>query len=189
MSKTKIENKLPVVARSDGFEQCCICGNFFKNINWHHTIPRSCGGHESLQIPLDGSCHTTLHAKADAVVARIGAKKSGPLQKFWSDETAERRAEVWLKILVDALLRPPVSSNAKMTLLPMVHADPATRQGLELLKKDLAGITNMEQTLLFCINFTLSSKGYKKNGKELNYSEDRTKNSGKSINRRKTNLW
>lgn len=188
---SKIENKLPVVTRSDGFEQCCICTKWFKNIHWHHTIPRACGGEDSLQIPIDGSCHTTLHAKADAIVARIGASKSDPLPTYWSDPAAERRAEVWLKILVDALLRPPVSSNAKMTLLPMVHADPATRQGLELLKKDLTGITNMEQTVLFCINYTLRSKGYKKNGEERHHDQQRngTKDQNQSNSKRKTNLW
>lgn len=186
----KIENRLPVVTRPDGFEQCCICLKWFKNIHWHHTTPRSLGGEDSLQIPIDGSCHTTLHAKSEAVVARIGAKRSDPIKAFWSDPAVEQRADVWLKILVDALLRPPVSADVKMTLLPMVHADPATRNGLELLKKDLPGITNMEQTVLYCINYTLSSKGYK-NGKQKHhdFEESRTKDQNQGYPRRKPDLW
>jgi hypothetical protein len=183
-----MENKLPVVKRADGCELCCICMNWFANIHWHHTIPRSLGGSDSLQIPIDGACHTTLHAHADAIVARIGAKNPKPLRKFWADPETELRAKTWLEILVKALLSPPVSSNAKMTLLPMVHADPATRQGLELLKKDLPGITNMEQTILYCINHTLRSKGLKNDNKKTDISKQ-SADKDKSHNRRKTNLW
>lgn len=183
-----MENRLPVVKRADGFEQCCICLNWFANVHWHHTIPRSLGGVDSLQIPIDGACHTTLHAQAEAIVARIGAKKAKVLKRGWADPKAELRAKTWLDILVSALRQPPVSSDLKMTLLPMVHADPVMRQGLEMLKKDLPGITNMEQAILYCINFTLRSKGLY-NDKKKSSSRQGPTDQDKGSGRGKTNLW
>lgn len=180
-----MENKLPA-REQGGLTQCCICHTWTRTIHYHHTIPRSLGGEDSLQIPLDADCHNNLHAKADAIVAslRTGTKK--PLPRFWADPRAEARAEQWLQILIHAMLNPPVAAGDKMTLLPMIKVDGATRQGLDLLKKDLPGVSNLEQVLQFCINYTLQSRGYK-NDKSKDSDSKGRKN--KTNHSRTPNLW
>lgn len=161
-----MENLLP--ARVEGqFTFCCICLKPTATPHWHHTIPRSLGGEDSLQIPLDADCHNTLHHKASSIVANIKGGKKKKLGQFWPSTESERRAEQWLQILVQAMLFPPISANSeKQTLLPMIKVGPRVRQGLDLLKKDLPGITNIEQTLLYCVMYTLQSKGYNNNVNE-----------------------
>lgn len=139
--------------------RCIICGQFTRSIHWHHTVPRSLGGEDSLQIPIDGNCHTTLHAKSEAVVSRMRGNRQKPVGQFWESVEAEQRAEPWLKILVEAMLNPPVEPGQREILLPMIKVPADLRLDLELLKRDLPGITNMSQALLYCIEFTLKAKG------------------------------
>ncbi|QYW03299.1 hypothetical protein pEaSNUABM14_00340 [Erwinia phage pEa_SNUABM_14] len=160
------ENRLPAETKG-ALTRCIICGQFSRAIHYHHTVPRSLGGEHSLQIPIDGNCHTTLHAKAEAVVARLAGNRKQPIGQFWDDPDAEQRAEMWLTILVDAMLNPPVQPGQKEVLLPMIKVDLETRHALELLKRDTPGITNMGQVLRYCIETTLKVKGLK-NGKSEN---------------------
>ncbi|AXG67692.1 hypothetical protein JA33_318 [Dickeya phage vB_DsoM_JA33] len=171
------ENRLYANERN-GLTQCCICGTFTKAIHWHHTIPQSLGGKDSLQIPLDGNCHTALHAKASAVVSKMHGKRKTPVGEFWDDPKAEQAAEVWLKILVDAMLVPPVDPSSKMILLPSIQVDVETRLALELLKRDTPGITSMSQVLRFCIEATLKIKGLR-NDEQQEFSHSRSERNGK----------
>lgn len=161
--------------------RCCICHKLTRNIHWHHTTPRSLGGEESLQIPLDGDCHTTLHAKANAVISRLSGGRKKPVGDFWTDPETERRAEPWLKILIEAMLNPPVVPGQKEILLPMIKVDVDTRFALELLKRDTPGMTNMSQVLRFCIEYTLRNKGIKNEN-----SEHRT---NQKTGKKRTDLW
>ncbi|MGL5013458.1 MAG: HNH endonuclease signature motif containing protein [Bacteroidales bacterium] len=183
-----MENRLPAET-SGNLTRCIICTKMTGAINWHHTIPRSLGGTESLQIPVCGDCHTSLHSNALGVVAQISkpskSNKSNATNKtYWSNPADQQRAKHWLQILVQALLLPPISVGDKKTLLPMIAVDSSTRQQLSLMQKDLQGVTNLEQLLLFCINYTLKNRGYK-NGKEPQLNKGR---SSKSINGR-SHLW
>lgn len=163
--------------------RCIICGNFSRAIHYHHTVPRSLGGEISLQIPIDGNCHTTLHAKAEAVVAKLAGNRKQPVGTFWDNPDAERRAQTWLDILVDAMLNPKVAPGQKEVLLPMIKVDMTTRHALELLKRDTPGITNMSQVLRYCIETTLKVKGLK-NG------NSKSTHSGHQGTRKKRNeLW
>lgn len=176
-----VENRLPAEKRGD-LVRCIICGQFSRAIHYHHTVPRSLGGEASLQIPIDGNCHTTLHAKAEATVSRLNGKRREPVGQFWDDPQAEQNAETWLRILVDAMLNPPVAAGQKEILLPMIKVPADTRFALDLLKRDLPGITNMTQVLLYCIEFTLKAKGLRN---EKDDEHGRHKGTGKDRNR----LW
>lgn len=178
---SKLENKLAADI-VNGMTRCCICGCLTKNIHWHHTIPRSCGGEDSLQIPLDGNCHTTLHAKADAIVSKLHGRRRDPIGAYWPEIASEQRAEVWLRILVDALMFPPVEIGQKEILLPMIKVDVETRLQLDMLKRDLPGITNMSQVLRFCIEHTLRNRGLKNDNQNDRSTNQR---SGKKRNQ----LW
>lgn len=159
------ENKLFAEERN-GMIRCCICGTFTKAIHWHHTIPQSLGGKDSLQIPLDGNCHTALHAKASATVSRLNGKKKQPVGEYWENPEVEHNAEVWLGILVNSMLNPQIDPSQKTILLPSIIVDLETRHALELLKRDSPGITSMSQVLRFCIEYTLNRKGLKNNEQE-----------------------
>lgn len=154
------ENRLPPETRGD-FTRCCICFEFTRAINWHHTVPQAVGGEDSLQIPLDADCHSTLHSKADAIVAYLVGNRKDPVGRYWDNEESEERAETWLRILVEALLEPPISSDDKKVRLGAPKVDMETRSELALLKQDLPGVTNLMQVLQYCIHFTLHNKGYK----------------------------
>lgn len=184
-----MENKLPAREQA-GMTQCCICHTWTGTIHWHHTIPRSLGGTDSLQIPIDADCHNNLHAKADAIVAMIrsGGKRTVK-SRFWAKQEAENRAEQWLQILIHSMLYPPVSAGEKMILLPSIKVDMSTRQQIQLLQKDLPGVTNLEQLLQFCINYTLHNKGYKNYGDKEKHSDSNPGRITQENNRRKTNLW
>lgn len=157
-SKTAQDFRLPAEKKGD-LTRCIICSRFSRAIHWHHTIPRSLGGENSLQIPLDGNCHTTLHSKSEAVCARLRGTRTEPVGAFWDDHTSESRAEPWLKILVEAMLDPPVSESDKRILLPSISVDLEVRHALEILKRDTPGITSIASTLRYCIGFTLKAKG------------------------------
>lgn len=154
----KVVNKLP--AETDGkFTRCCICYEWSRNIHWHHTTPRALGGEDSLQIPIDGDCHTTLHAKSEAVVKYLNGNGEHP-GRFWDKWESEQRAQPYLEILVSAMLDPPVSEGNKRIKLGQPEVDLVTREKLNKLKQDLPGVTNIMQTLMFCINYTLKNEGY-----------------------------
>lgn len=142
--------------------QCFICTHFFASIHWHHTVPRSLGGHEDLQIPLCGSCHTALHAKASAVFALLKGGRKTKVSTYWADVEAEQRAERWLRILVSSMLYPPVDSEDKTITLPSLTVDKHRRFALEIIKRS-ANLTSVAQALLYCIDFTAASKGIQNN--------------------------
>ncbi|WOL24580.1 hypothetical protein fHeYen902_234 [Yersinia phage fHe-Yen9-02] len=177
------ENRLPAETQGD-LVRCCICKKLTRSIHWHHTVPRSLGGEHSLQIPIDGDCHTTLHAKSEAVVGRLNGKRKKPVGEFWADVYSEQAAEPWLRILVDAMLNPPVDASQKTILLPSISVDVTTRHALELLKRDTPGITSMSQVLRYCVDTVLKQRGLK---------DDRTQttpNTGrKSTGKKRTSLW
>lgn len=153
-----MENRFQAETVGD-FTRCIICNQLTRAIHWHHTVPRALGGVDSLQIPIDGNCHTALHAKADATVALLAGNRKDAVGNFWSDGS-DLRAEPWLRILVDAMLNPPVSPEDKQVLLPSISVGRELRFALDLLKRDLPGVTNLGQVLLYCVNFTLNRKGY-----------------------------
>jgi hypothetical protein len=141
-------------------DSCAICTIRTSAIHWHHTIPQSLGGINSLQIPLCGNCHTTLHSKADALVAfKRGGKP--PKQRYWDKIEHEHSADFWLNVLVQSMLNPPKMQGEKLTLLPSIKVNDGRRKQLGLLKDSLKhqGITNMSQVLEYCVKFTLIQKG------------------------------
>ena len=142
-------------------------------------MPRSLGGHAELQIPLCGSCHTALHAKASAAFALVrGTGKKKAVGSYWANVSDEQRAERWLRVLVSAMLYPPVEREDKTTVLPALTVDQYRRYVLEVIKRD-GNFSSITQALLYCIDYTASSKGLQNNEKE-----NKTRKSG---NRRK--LW
>lgn len=183
MSKLN-ENRLPAEQEGD-FTRCCICFEYTKSPHWHHTVPRSLGGEYELQIPLDGDCHTTLHAKADAIVSYLKGNRKEPVGNYWMDKDAEKRAHPYLQILVRAMMDPPVDTEDKKILLGQQKVDLETRAQLEMLKRDLQGVTNLGQVVQYCIHFTLDNKGYKNEKQETNPDEP----SSKRHNHRASDVW
>ncbi len=145
---------------------CTICTEYFSVIHWHHTVPQSRGGKDSLQIPLCSSCHNILHANGVAIVARLrGSKRK--IKSFWPDAGQEHRAQPYLAVLVRALMLPVADGyEAKHP----IHLSVGTElyELLKLLQADI-GSSSLEKTVTYAIKNTLSIRGLtnvKHSGKE-----------------------
>jgi len=134
---------------------CVICGRIVPIINWHHTVPRSRGGEDSLQIPLCPDHHSQLHANALAIVARIRGKSKRPLRGFWNSDFEETNAKPYLEILVQALLLP---IQGKREHLVSTSVPTNLFEGLKLLQADL-GFSSQDKVIEYCLVNTLQSKG------------------------------
>lgn len=161
---------------------CTICTEYFTLLHWHHTVPRSLGGENSLQIPLCSDCHNVLHANADAVVAKIRNGKSIK-RRFWKTPENAERAERWLGILVNAILSPPVAMEDK-GYKTTVEVPQELHKGLNMLKQDLPGVNNLQETVLYCIAETLKSRGL------INVREESNPSEGRRLTKKsKADLW
>lgn len=167
--------------QTEKYDVCCVCLQPTANIHMHHTIPRSLGGEDSLQIPLDGDCHTKLHAHASAIVAKVNGKRKSPVVSPWTPDE-EIRVRRWLEILVHAMLNPP-NGTEKMTLLPQLRVDGELRSQLEILKRD-SNLKNLENTLLYCIQFTIKAHGIPEHEKRTKPKEDARSSTSKPALRR-----
>lgn len=154
--------------------QCLICTKHTTAIHMHHTVPRSMGGEDSLQIPLCGDCHTILHAHANGIVSNVRGKKKVH-KNYWQTERQSSNASPFLEILVRAILNPPEHLE-KQWLLPMLRVPASLRQSIQLLKQDI-GTKSLETTLMFCIQYTLYNRGLIQDGttKEKNNSSAASK--------------
>ena len=83
-------------------DPCEICLSNYSIMHSHHTIPRSRGGENSKQIILCPTCHNLLHSWAYHLVSK---NPNGTKQFFVNFEQIER-AQPYLKILVESLLKP-----------------------------------------------------------------------------------
>ena len=160
---------------------CTICHCQTTAIEWHHTVPQALGGKDSLQIPLCSDCHTTLHKKALAVYSVVAGKSKKIDKTFWTDPEAERNAEQFVIIIVNAMLNPP--DRTAKTYKMVVEVDTDLHEGLNLLKLDLKGmgVTNLSQAILHCIKQTLQNKGLYHVTSKDSSSHSRTKS--------KNSLW
>lgn len=134
---------------------CTICLRESGALHSHHTIPRSCGGEDSLQIPLCGDCHTQLHAAALNIISRINTGKTR-VKPFWSNPEDSARADPYLKILVEALIKEKQNPNREFIINASVNKE--VWQHLKLIQADL-NLSSIEKTLEFCIQFTANSRG------------------------------
>ena len=135
---------------------CTICEQFFSVLHWHHTIPQSRGGKDSLQIPLCSSCHNILHANGVAVQARIrGSKK--PVRQFWANDRQARLAEPYLQILVQALML-PIAEGYEAQHPIHLAVDPSLYEMIKLLQSDL-GLSSIEKTIRHSIMQAISERG------------------------------
>ncbi len=96
-----------------------------------------------------------------------GSGKKKVLGSYWANVEDEQRAERWLRVLVGAMLYPPVEREDKTTVLPALTVDTHRRYVLDLIKRD-ANLKSISQALLFCIDFTASSKGLNNNEEPKN---------------------
>lgn len=163
---------------------CTICTRFFSTLHWHHTIPQALGGVHSLQIPLCGNCHTTLHANADAIVAKMRGGKNIK-KNYWPNPGDAERAQEWLGILVNAMLDPSTVNVKDKQFLISTKIDYETHQALVQLKKMLK-VTNLQDVYLFCIANTLKQRGLYN---EHKCNSERTKESTGRFEKPKTDLW
>ncbi len=145
----------------NGGANCTICTEFFSIYHMHHTVPRSRGGENSLQIPLCSSCHNILHANGVYVVARIRRAGKGKPNKagkrFWKTPQEEANAAPWLKILVQALMTPIAEGYEAQHPIQMSF-DTSLYEMVKLLKEDL-GASSIEETIRHSIALALSERG------------------------------
>ena len=161
---------------------CIICTLYCNALNWHHTVPQALGGSQSLQIPLCPTCHDTLHAHAEAVVARMRGKKNKKVTRcFWRTAEAEYNAKPYLEILIHSIINPPVSAEDKETKV-IAKLDYDLHRGLQLLKID-ESLGNLEAAIKYCIAFTLNNKGIG------NGNFKRTQKERKNLKGPKASLW
>lgn len=159
---------------------CVICTNYFNLLHWHHTIPQALGGKDSLQIPLCSDCHNVLHAHAEGIVANIRSSRKIS-RVYWNNSIKENNARPYLEILVKAILDPPLSPEDKETKISIpVPYD--VHRGLHLLKMD-KNLGSLVNTVLYCIVFTLKSKGI------LSGNDKHKEEKQKTIKKSKTSLW
>ena len=137
-------------------EQCTICRYSFELIHWHHTIPQSLGGKDSLQIPLCAQCHNMLHAHGDAIVA---ARRNGTTikRKFWKNCQDETNAAPYLEILVSALERGRDVLGKQYVM--SIKASPALHKALHLFKQD-SNAGSLENAMIILLSEQLRNKGY-----------------------------
>jgi hypothetical protein len=124
----------------------------------HHTIPRSRGGDDSLQIILCSSCHNLLHANAVHVMARIRNPQKNPPKRFWATPDQASRADRWLKTLVAALSL-PVDNPDSVGHLVGAKLNGSDFQLFKILAKNLG--CSQEKAVEYCIRYTLTSQGIK----------------------------
>jgi len=133
----------------------------FRNIHYHHTIPKSLGGENSLKIPLCGACHTSVHAKALAVYAYTNGSRKCPIYDYWDSAVCEQKATQWVTLIVKAMVSCP---KGMPVLISGISVNAEIHNLLNIMKIDLS-LGSLEKTLLFCIIETLKSKGYNNNDK------------------------
>lgn len=129
--------------------QCTICLIRTSAMHWHHTVPRSRGGEDSLQIPLCGDCHTVLHSHALAMASAIRRGKRIKNPTRWLKPEDEERAKPFLEVLVRSLLM-PIPEGFDRTHLVQTSVPTATYEALHALKLD-QGLGSLERTLVYCI--------------------------------------
>ncbi len=148
-------------------DPCMICFHKEAVMHSHHTIPRSRGGDDSLQIILCPDCHNTLHSNGVYVVSKINnPRRKRDAKQFWRNAEDEERAQPYLQILVKALLEPIPEGFTRQHLLS-VSVETPVFEDMKLLQADL-GLPSMEETMLYCIAITLKSRGIKNEDRKHN---------------------
>jgi hypothetical protein len=137
---------------------CTICLCKPSVIHMHHTIPRSRGGENSLQIPLCGSCHNILHANALYVVSRLKNPKRAA-ETFWNSEALRERADRWLKILVEALVTPNEERASITEHLIGTKLSAEDFRLFKILARDLG--CSQENAVAYCVKYVLQKRGFK----------------------------
>ena len=139
-------------SKSEGI--CCICQRRTFAIHHHHTVPRSCNGENSLQIPLCGQCHTTLHAQGSYVIAKL-RRHVVESKQFWNTFEEEVRAKPYLDILVTAIMT--YSGHDRQHVIT-IKVPSKIYALLKRLKLDL-NCSSLLDTVLSCIVYTAKSRG------------------------------
>ena len=133
-------------------QTCTICDIHESVMHSHHTVPQSRGGKDSLQIILCSSCHNILHANADHLIAKIRNPKIES-KVFWKTDNEHRRAEPWLKILVEALLTPNPEAAEFTDHIITVKLKGDDFQLFKILASDLG--CSQEKAVEYCIKYVL----------------------------------
>jgi len=139
-------------------DRCTICLDRAGVLHSHHTVPRSRGGSDSLQILLCATCHNAIHSQALYLVSKINnPKRANNNKRFWRNDLEEQRAEEFLRILVQALIT-PIPEELEREHLLSINVPTELFQQFKLLQQDL-GLSSQEKVLLYCIRQTIKNRG------------------------------
>ncbi len=151
-------------------DPCTICFRKESIMHSHHTIPRSRGGEDSLQIILCPTDHNAIHAHAVHMVSKIrNPRKQRELKQFWRSPDDEDRAQPYLQILVRSLIEPLPEGVTRQHLLSTSVETPVF-EDMKMLQTDL-GLTSMEATLNYCIALTLKHRGITNGDRKTNNTD------------------
>jgi hypothetical protein len=123
-----------------------------------------------LQIILCPTCHNAIHAHALSIVSRINNPKRPKNNKhFWRNGVEEHRAEPFLQILVEALIK-PIPENLEREHLLSINVSTTLFEQFKLLQLD-TGLGSQEKVLNYCILQILKIRGIDNVTKSKNKKE------------------
>lgn len=134
---------------------CYICTQQDAVMHLHHVVPQSAGGKDGPTVDLCSRCHNLLHSHALSVAARVRNNGKTKVRQFWKTSEEEANAQPLLNELVQAILR---ESRSARPHIVSTTVDTDLYMAFKMLKIDL-GLTSLEETLKYCIRFTLSHRG------------------------------
>lgn len=137
---------------------CYICHEITRNQHEHHVTMRARTGELGPKIWLCGSCHTEIHAVANARVAALKGGKPNPANLEWSHARhphEHTNAETVIKPLVRILLS---TDGADLPVITSLQLPVPINNGLKKLQLDL-GLKNKPEVVLYCCAQVLSACG------------------------------
>ena len=127
---------------------CTICNIRSDSIHSHHVIPQAYGGVDGPQVPLCGSCHTSVHAHAVYLIAFTRNGGTSKPKQFWTTGDLESAAIGY----VTAIVKAAQSYEGPKTCKIVCNLDEETYNRLKMIQLDTAQ-SSLKKTLDFCINY------------------------------------
>lgn len=126
----------------------------------HHVTMRARTGELGPLIWLCGTCHTEIHAIANARVAKLRGGKSTVVTE-WTHQRHPHEIQLAEKV-IGALVRILLTTdNSDLPKVTSLELPTALNNGIVLLKKQL-GLRNKKEVILYCVANVLKRAGFLK---------------------------